>query len=129
MIRLSGTVTYPDGRRVEFEGGPREWVAWEQYALSKGLPTSSGDPHRAAGLTMTWFLAYRASTRGETTRPGFEAWLDTIDDVLDVRVVGADPTLAAPTLEPSSSSAPPAASIPPDSSNGVPPSSQPSPMY
>lgn len=90
MIRVSGVVVFPDGRREAFTGGAREWVAWEQYALSRGLPTAADDPRRAAGMTMTWFLAFRASTRGQKERPAFEAWLDLIDDVVDVEVGGAD---------------------------------------
>ena len=126
MIRLSGTVVYPDGRRVEFTGGPREWVAWEAYALGKGLPTSADDPRRAAGLTMTWYLAYRASTRSDAERPAFDAWLDTIEDVTDVQVAGADPTRAGPSPDPLSSSAPLPGSTRIDFSNGDLPSSQPS---
>ena len=126
MIRVSGTVVYPDGRREDFHGGPREWVAWEAYALGKGLPTAADDPRRAAGLTMTWFLAYRSSTRELRERPGFEAWLDLIDDVVDVKVGSEDPTPPEPSPGPSSSSPPLPASALPSSPNGTPASSQPS---
>lgn len=129
MIHITGVVVYPDGRRDTFAGGPRDWVAWEQYALGHGLPTSASDPARAAGLTMTWYLAYSASTRTQKDRPGYLAWLDSISDVVDVEVVNADPTHAAPS--PAASSNLPRTSEPvlTDSLPGVRNSSQPSPTF
>lgn len=129
MIRVSGVVVFPDGRREAFTGGAREWVAWEQYALSRGLPTAADDPRRAAGMTMTWFLAFRASTRGQKERPAFEAWLDLIDDVVDVEVGGADPTPPEPSRAASSSSLRLPASPLESSPNGTPASSQPSSTF
>lgn len=127
MIHLSGVAVFRDGQRVPFTGGAREWVAWEQYALAHGLPTASDDPKRAAGITLIAFIAYRATTRDQATRPAFDAWLDTLDDVTDVDVRSADPTRAAPSLDSWSSSAPPAESTPNGSPNGHPASSPPLP--
>lgn len=126
MIRISGTIAYLDGRSDTFEGGPREWVAWERYALSHGLPTVNQDPSRAAGLTMTWFLAYQAATRHAAERPGFEEWLDGVADIA-ADVAEAPPTRPAASAATSSSSGPPSGSIPAGSPNGTPETSRLSP--
>jgi hypothetical protein len=102
VIRLAGTVIYLDGRSEPFTGGPREWVAWEHYALSKGLPTAAADPQHAAALTMTWFLAWACATKGVVPRPGFETWLEAIAEVSGFELEDVPPTLTAASLEPSS---------------------------
>ena len=63
MIRITGTVVYRDGRRVAFTGGPRELVAWEAFALGRGLPTTADEPGRGAPYTMVYFLAWTLATR------------------------------------------------------------------
>jgi len=104
MIRYTATVIYRDGRRLDVTGGPREWVAWEAYALSHNLPTAGDQPGRTAGLTMTWYLAFLAAVRGEKDHPGYLPWLDTLEDVVGFKVLDADPTRPAPLAGPSSSS-------------------------
>lgn len=104
MIQLSGTVVYQDGRSEPFTGGPREWVAWEAYALGKGLPTVGADPAHAPALTMTWFLAWACATRKLVPRPGFEVWLETIAEVSGFELEDAPPIPPVASLEPLSRS-------------------------
>ena len=80
MIRVSGVVTLADGVPVRFVGGPREFSAWERYAISHGLPTGENAAGASAGLTMMWYLAYACSTRGAEHRPGFDDWLGELVD-------------------------------------------------
>jgi hypothetical protein len=125
VIRLSGTVVYLDGRAEDFSGGPRQWVAWEHYALSKGLPTAASDPQHAAALTMTWFLSWACATSKATPRPGFETWLDTIAEVSGFELEDVPPTLPAPSAERSSSSHSPPTDPLQSSTLPILPSSQP----
>lgn len=104
MIRVSGTITLSDGTRVPFAGGPREFAAWERFALSHNLPPTQNAAGSSAGLTMMWFLAYSCVTRGESTRPGFDAWLDTLADLSDFDLELPPPTRSEASGEPSDSS-------------------------
>lgn len=119
MIRVTGTVVYQSGEQAAFRGGPVEWMAWEQYALTRGLPTAAQDPTRAAGLTMSWYLAYRSATKGlpPATRPGFEKWLETVDEINGLEISDAPPTPPARSVELSASSPSQPASVP--ASSGV----------
>ena len=104
MIRVSGTVTLQDGTQEPFAGGPREFAAWERFALSHNLPPTQNAAGSSAGLTMMWFLAYSCVTRGATTRPGFDAWLDTLADLSDFELELPPPTRSVASGEPSDSS-------------------------
>jgi hypothetical protein len=125
MIQLAGTVLYQDGRSEAFTGGPREWVAWEAYALGKGLPTVGADPAHAPALTMTWFLAWACSTRQLAPRPGFETWLDSIAEVAGFELEDVPPTPPVASHAPSSVSRSQADAPPPSSTPAIRASSQP----
>lgn len=114
MIRVTGTVVYSDGQAVAFTGGPVEWIGWEQYALTHGLPTAAADPGHAAGLTMSWYLAYRSATRAMpmANRPGFEKWLGGVASIDGLEITDAPPTPPEPSAEQSPSSPSPPASLP-----------------
>lgn len=106
MIRVSGVLLLTTGERVPFAGGPREFSAWERYALAQGLPTSQTATGSSAGLTMMWFLAYACSTRGAEHRPGFDDWLDTLADLSEFELEMSPPTQAVPSAESSPNSPP-----------------------
>jgi hypothetical protein len=104
VIRLSGIATLSDGTSVRFAGGPREFAAWERYALLHGLPPGQNAAGDAAGLTMTWYLAYACVTKGEAERPAFDAWLDTLVGIADMEIELPPPTQAAASDTPSDGS-------------------------
>lgn len=104
MIRISGIATLSDGTSVRFAGGPREFAAWERYALTHGLPPGQNAVGDAAGLTMTWHLAYSCVTKGETERPSFDAWLDTLVGLADMEIELPPPTDPAASDTPSGAS-------------------------
>lgn len=106
MIRVSGTVTLVGGERVPFAGGPREFAAWERFALSHNLPPTQNASGGAAGLTMMWFLAYACVSRGAAERVGFDAWLDTLVDLSDFELSLPPPTRSEASDEPLDSSPP-----------------------
>lgn len=116
-----------DGERVAFAGGPREFAAWERYALSHGLPTSENAAGASAGLTMTWYLAYASATRGAEHRPGFDDWLDGLVDLADFELELSPPTRPEVSAELSASSPPRPESDPTTYGPLIPETSQPSP--
>jgi hypothetical protein len=99
MIRVSGIATLSDGTTHPFAGGPREFSAWERYALANGLPTAQNAAGSSAGLTMMWFLAYACMTRELPERPAFDDWLNTLVDLADFELEMPTPTRAAASAE------------------------------
>lgn len=92
MIRFSGTIVWRDGRDPSsFAGGPVEWVQWERYAVSHGLPVVGEDAARAVPITQALFGAYAVLTRGANPRPGFDKWLEQVADLTGYEVKGSDP--------------------------------------
>ena len=125
MIRITGTVVYRDGRRVAFTGGPRELVAWEAFALGRGLPTTADEPGRGAPYTMVYFLAWTLATREQAPRIGFEPWMDQVAEIDGFELIDADPTPPARSDGESSSSPPPPDTRQPTSISSIRASSQP----
>jgi hypothetical protein len=95
MIRASGTVVLDDGSRHEFASGLRDFSAWERYALANGLPPLQNAVGNSALITLSAFLAYSVITRGQAERPGFDAWMDTVVDLVGLEYDTGDPTQAA----------------------------------
>ena len=127
MIRVSGTVTLADGTRHPFAGGPREFSAWERYALANGLPTAQNAAGSSAGLTMMWYLAYACVTREAAERPAFDEWLNTLIDLADFELEMPSPTQAAASGELSPALPREPASPPISSGAPTPETSRPSP--
>jgi hypothetical protein len=73
VIEVRGTVTYTDGREVEYTATQREFAAWERYALRMGIPAGT-DGRQGAPLTMARYLAYSAIHRGDDEPMSFEAF-------------------------------------------------------
>lgn len=126
MIRVAGVVTLTDGVSVRFAGGPREFAAWERYALAHGLPTSQNAAGIGAGLTMMWYLAYACSTRGAEHRPGFDDWLGELVDISEFELEMPDPTPPAASAGSSGSSPSQPESDPPTYGPLIPETSRPS---
>jgi len=126
VIRVSGVATLADGTRHPFAGGPREFSAWERYALSNGLPTAQNAAGSSAGLTMMWFLAYVCITRELAERPAFDDWLNELIDLADFELEMPTPTRAGASAELSPLSPPEPASPPISSGTPTPATSRPS---
>jgi hypothetical protein len=120
VIKLAGSVLYQDGRLEAFEGGALEFIEWERYAIANHMPTRPGEDGSGPGMTMTYYLAYAACTRGAETRPSFEAWLATLADLRDVEAITPDPTPPDRSAEQSASYPPPPASPPISSPRPIP---------
>jgi hypothetical protein len=82
MIRLTGTVTYRDGRTELIEVTQAEYAGFELWALRHGIPAN---PEGAPPMTMTRYLGYQATQRAahdsaELWEP-WEAWDGEVMDV------------------------------------------------
>lgn len=80
MIRLDGTITWPDGRTQAIVVTQREWTDWELWAIRHGVDPSPTGP---LGMTMQRYLGYACAQRAAKVPraewPAFEDW--TADDV------------------------------------------------
>lgn len=91
MIRLTGQITYQDGRVDPVEVTQAQFAAWELYAIRLGLPAN---PEGAPPITMLRYLGFAACQQGKPRRdwPPFEDW-DAL--VLDVELEGDAEAIAA----------------------------------
>jgi hypothetical protein len=82
VIRLTGEITYQDGRIEAVEASQAAFAAWELYALRLGLPVN---PEGAPPITMLRYLGFAATqqAKGQPRRdwPPFEDWDATVTDV------------------------------------------------
>jgi len=81
MLTIRGSVTFHDGRREAFLGGPAAMSRWERYAIAHHLPALAEDPAKAAGFTMSLFLAYASLHPKSEGGAGFDAWCDQVSDL------------------------------------------------
>jgi hypothetical protein len=102
VIRLSGTISFRDGRVVGVEVRQAEYAAWELYAMRHGF---SAKPDQSPPMTMTRYLAFAAIQR-EHLKPirdwdDFDDWSLQVDDVELDSLEGVDQGKAdvPPTLQ------------------------------
>ena len=103
MIEIAGKAVV-GGEVVAFKGGAREYSLWERYAATHGLPTRNVQSGAiAVPFTEAAFLAYQCITRGQAERPGFDEWLERLEDLETFDAADAPPTPAAVSDEQSPS--------------------------
>jgi hypothetical protein len=101
MLKFSGTIIYFDGRQVAFEGGQREFAAWERYATRNGLPLGMDGTNRAVPITMGRYVAYACQMRGTDNAESFEVWDESVAEVEAgaEQLETADPTQPAASAD------------------------------
>jgi hypothetical protein len=101
VIEISGKAVVA-GETILFRGGAREYSLWERYAATHGLPTRNIETGTVAvPFTEAAFLAYSCVTRGQAERPGFDAWLELLEDLESFDAADAPPTPAGVSDGPS----------------------------
>jgi hypothetical protein len=97
VIRLSGTVTYRDGRTELIEVTQAEYAGFELWALRQGIPAN---PDGAPPMTMTRYLGYQATQRTAHSSPElWDDWDAWDRDVMDV-TLEADAADGAAAVDP-----------------------------
>jgi hypothetical protein len=101
VIRLSGTITYRDGRTQEIEVTQAEYAGFELWALRNGLDPT---PDRAPPMTMTRYLGYQAAQRAAHLSPDawmdWEAWEAGVEDVSLEVPEGMEGAISGATVDP-----------------------------
>lgn len=81
MFRVTGTVTYNDGRVVEYVAAQREVGAWERYAIRNALPIGNDAGAPRMLVTSVRYMAWAAVMRDEEHPESFEVWDATVLEV------------------------------------------------
>lgn len=82
-------IYYSDGRETEVKVKPRALVNTERHI---------GGDWQAMAILSVFYMAWASVRLEDKEAPDFETWLDTVDDVEELKEgKGADPTQSAPS--------------------------------